>query len=95
LAQNIKIAESSVFNFLKLFVRHSSGENRQNEGKQLSVWIFIVQDKVDCQITFDICCAFLWSSRAPDLHSSICEQNRIHQNCIFRISSYIVSCISC
>jgi len=38
----LKIAETSVFIFLNFFVQLSSGENSQNEEKQLNVWIVIV-----------------------------------------------------
>jgi len=40
--KKLTISESGLFIFLKLFVGHSSGENHQNEEKQLTVWVFIV-----------------------------------------------------
>jgi len=41
--QNLKIAESSV-SFSRV------GKKRQNEGKQLSMWLFIVLDKMAQEI---------------------------------------------
>jgi len=38
--QNLKIAESSVFVFSRLFVWHSSGGD--SEWGQLGVWLFVV-----------------------------------------------------